>query len=110
MENPVRKTTFEVIKFARDVKINKKRIKEIAKEWIKEKIEIPPWPKEAHLETNDKQKMLDYLIILDAVNTCFWNKKERWAINYKGKKYKVKYLLPHSAIIKIRLDCLANFG
>ena len=91
MENPVRKTTFEVIKFAKDVKINKKRIKEIAKEWIKEKIEIPPWPKEYHLETNDKQKMLDYLIILDAVNVCFWNKKERWAINYKGEKYNGYY-------------------
>lgn len=85
--NPVRAATLGVVKKAQNVKINREKIQELAKKWTEEKLVVPVWPKEFHLKTNDEQKMLDYLIILDSLNFCFWNKKERWHFNYMGKKY-----------------------
>ena len=105
MENPVRKTTIFVVKNARDVKINRKAIKELARDWAKNGIEKSLWPENFHLQTKDQQKLLDYLIILDALNFCFWpariatrsvaggSKKQRWQIKYKGKKYNGYYAL-----------------
>ncbi len=87
MENPVRATTLFVVKNSKDVKINREKIKELAKRWIRQRIAVPLWPAEFHCATNDVQQMLDYLIILDSINFCFWSKKERWQISYKGKKY-----------------------
>ena len=87
MENLVRRTTLKVIKGARDVKINQEMIEKIAQRWLKNKIIIPEWPGKFHLETKDQKMMLDYLIILDAINFCFWNKKDRWHIFYKDRKY-----------------------
>jgi len=88
MENPVRKTTLEVMEKAKDVKINRGKIREIAEKWAREKVKVPAWPKGFHLKTNDPAKALDYLILLDAINFCFWSKKgEKWNIEYKKKKY-----------------------
>lgn len=93
MENPVRETTLFVVKNAKDVKINKEKVKELAEEWIKNGVEKPLWPEGFHLQTKDPQKLLDYLIILDSVNFCFWSKKQRWQIKYKGKNYNGYYAL-----------------
>ena len=93
MENPVRKTTIFVVKNARDVKINRKAIKELARDWAKNGIEKSLWPEDFHLQTKNQRKLLDYLIILDSINFCFWNKKQRWQIKYKGKKYNGYYAL-----------------
>lgn len=95
MENLVRKTTFDVVKKSRDVKINRNKIQELAGKWIKTEFIIPSWPEKFHLETKIQQQMLDYLILLDAINFCFWpiqrvqgkNKKERWVFTYKNKQY-----------------------
>jgi len=87
MENQVRTSTLKVVEKARDAKINRERVKELAQKWVKEKIVVPPWPKEFHLQTKSRQAMLDYLIILDAINFCFWNKNKIWTFNYNGKKY-----------------------
>lgn len=94
--NIARKTTLEVVKQAQSVKINREKIVEIAERWAKEKIGIPPRQKEDILNTRDKRKMLDYLIILDTTNFCFWPsfargtkrriEKEKWNIKYKGKR------------------------
>ena len=87
MENPVRTSTLYVVENAKEVKINKEAVKKIAKEWAKEEIPESQWPKEMHLETDDEQALLTYLIILDSVNFCFWSERERWRITYNGKKY-----------------------
>lgn len=70
--NPVRRTTLKVVKEAKEVKINQEKVKKLAKKWLKQKIAVPAWPKEKHLETENQRKMLDYLIILDSLNFCFW--------------------------------------
>jgi len=87
MINPVRKTTLKVVKEAKKVKINRGRIENLAKIWIKKKIIIPAWPKKLHLQTKNKKSLLDYLILLNSLNFCFWSKKEKWGIYYKGKFY-----------------------
>jgi len=40
-----------------------------------------------HLWTKNENILLTYLIILDSLNFCFWSKKEKWGIYYKGKFY-----------------------
>jgi len=87
MENPARKTTFDVIKNLKKVKINCSKIKQLSEDWSGEQLGLSYWPKKMHLETKNQEKMIDYLIILDAVNFCFWSKKEKWHIFYNNKKY-----------------------
>ena len=90
MENLVRETTLNVIEKAKDVKINREKIRELAEKWAKRKLIIPAWPEKFHLQTNNAKKLLDYLIILDSINFCFWSpdpKKEKWHISYQNKRY-----------------------
>ena len=88
-ENPVRETTLKVVEKARDVKINKAAIEKLAAHWNRTGLPITCWNWKHHLQTNDETKMLDYLILLDSLNFCFWHprKKERWSIMYKHEKY-----------------------
>ena len=81
----VRETTYYVVKKAKEVKINFQKIKELAKKL--KNLTFSSWPKKFHLQTNDVEKMLTYLIVLDSLNFCFWSKKEKWHIFYDGKKY-----------------------
>ncbi len=85
MINPVRSTTKEVVEQAENVKINRGKIEELVKKWVKENLSIPTWSKEYHFKTENQKILLDYLIILDALNFCFWSKKEKWQVFCKGK-------------------------
>jgi hypothetical protein len=85
--NPVRETTAFVVKNAKDVKINKEKTKQLAESWAKNGVDNSLWPAGFHLQTDNPEKLLDYLIVLDSVNFCFWSKKERWKIVYDGKTY-----------------------
>ncbi|MBU3934775.1 queuosine salvage family protein [Patescibacteria group bacterium] len=87
MENPVRATTLEVIKKAKDVKINRVRIGELAKEWAESRLTVPPWPKEYHLKTDNDEALLSYIVLLSSINFCFWSQGKRWNIEYGGKTY-----------------------
>lgn len=99
MENPVRKTTFFVVKNAEKVKINREKIRELAEKWKKEGVEPAVFPLDFHFASKDREKTLDYLILLDALNFCFWPaqiasrivagkpKNKKWEIEYQGKKY-----------------------
>jgi len=86
MLNPVLPTTLKVIKRARDVKINREKIDELAKRLVGNLI-LPDWAENIPFRTKDPKTMLDYLIMLDSLNFCFWSKKEKWHIVYKDKKY-----------------------
>jgi hypothetical protein len=82
MKNLAREKSFEIVKATKDVKINHDKINEVARNWLKQGTIVPKWPQDFHF------KSLDYLIILDSINFCFWSKnKKRWEINYNGKKY-----------------------
>lgn len=88
-ENPVRSSTFNVVKEASHVSIDRLAIKRFAEEMSGKSPPIPIWPKEMHLDAHDEQSMLDYFIILDTLNFCFWAGKEseRWKIVYRGTQY-----------------------
>lgn len=87
MDNIVLLTTKEVVRRAKHVKIDYKRIKEVVKMWAKEDLASYAWPKEFHFNAEDEQKMLDYLVVLDTLNFCFWSKNKKWRVSYKGKEY-----------------------
>lgn len=80
--NPVLKTTLFVVKNSKNVKIEKEKIKILAKK-LAPKIKIPKWPKNLHLQSKNPEKLLTYLFVLDSLNFCFWPKK--WKIKYKNK-------------------------
>lgn len=86
-ENPVRDSTFYVVRNAKHVRLNKEAIGEFAKNLAKNDFKIPSWPKEMHFISEDSRKQLDYLIVLDALNFCFWSKDECWSFSYKGGRY-----------------------
>ncbi len=85
--NPVRKTTLGVIKRSTSVQIHHEKIKQIANKWVAEDIEVPARSSEDILNIKDERKILDYLIILDTINFCFWSQREKWNIRYRGRKY-----------------------
>ncbi|MBI5148025.1 MAG: hypothetical protein HZA37_02635 [Parcubacteria group bacterium] len=87
MGNPVRKTAFWVARQAKNAKINREKINALAAKWAAGDLRVPPWPKKMHLETKNKKALLDYLILLDSLNFCFWSKKERWLFIYRGRTY-----------------------
>jgi len=70
--NPVRETTLYVVESAKNVQINRKKIKELAKKWFDRDIKVPARSSEDILDIDDVGKVLDYLILLDTVNFCFW--------------------------------------
>lgn len=89
----IRQTTLRVIRESgkengrASVKINHGRAKELAKKWA-ESLKIPPWPDKMHLEARNIRTSINYLIVLDSLNFCFWAEEgEKWHIFYKGEKY-----------------------
>lgn len=86
--NPVRTTTLNVVETARHVKINREAIEALALSWHHQGIPVTCWNGRMHLETGDETRMLDYLIILDSLNFCFWHpRKDRWTIAHNHEKY-----------------------
>lgn len=85
--NPVRQSAEKIIKSAKFVRLNRAAIKLIAEKWSKEKIIVPFWPRCFHFWSGNQRRLIDYLIILDGLNFCFWSKDEKWRINYKNKIY-----------------------
>lgn len=78
MMNLVRKRALKIINKAKNVKINKDKIKEFARQ----DLVVPEWPEYFHF------KSLDYFFILDSINFCFWPiGAERWKIKYNNKEY-----------------------
>ncbi len=94
-ENLVRTSTKPIVENAQFVTINRKQIERLASEWKAKDAKPPKWPKEAHLETDNVEQMLTYLITLDTLNFCFWHSEpeKRWGIMYEGKRYNGYYAL-----------------
>lgn len=85
--NPVRTTTRFVSTHATDVRINHQAIESLAQEWSRKKITIPQWQSPIHLNSHDEKILLIYVIVLDSMNFCFWQKGKQWSIRYRGKTY-----------------------
>lgn len=86
--NPVLASTGRVVKRAQNVSINREKLKHIAEEWVKMQVSPPAWPEGFHLQTKDVRKLLDYIVVLDSLNFCFWSQKEdkKWHIDYDGER------------------------
>lgn len=87
MLNLIRKTTLNVVRNSKDVRLDYQAIKKIAEKLRSQQIKIPSWPKDKHLVTDHQERMLNYLLILDTLNFCFWSRKARWKFFYKNKEY-----------------------
>ncbi|MBI5046092.1 MAG: hypothetical protein HZC14_03805 [Candidatus Niyogibacteria bacterium] len=88
--NPVRATTFEVVRRAKYVKINRRKIKELARLWARDAlIGKLQWPVDTHYASHNSKKLLDYIVLLDTLNFGFWSRddKKSWNIFYRGKRY-----------------------
>lgn len=80
----VLETTKYVTENSEFVKINRKKIKELAEEWKQKKFRIPPWDYDYHFFDNS-WRTCEYLFILDSLNFCYWARdpKKKWRIEYK---------------------------
>ena len=88
--NPVLSSTLRVIKNAKSVSLNEKKIESLALDLSKAGITVPEWPgRELHLKTNDTRRLLDYILVLNSLNFCFWsqNDADKWHVEYEGMKY-----------------------
>lgn len=93
-ENPVRIGARMIMRHAQHVAINPKKIEELAKRLSDEKFQAPEWAEE--IPSKDPASLLTYVIILDTLNFCFWSKKEKWNINYRGGKYSGYFALAYA--------------
>ncbi len=85
MEKVLKTTTF-VLKNSKAVKIDQKAIEKLVKIWKKEKFAPLPWNFEIHF-FDDTENSAQFILILDALNFCFWSKekKKKWKVRV-GKK------------------------
>lgn len=85
--NPARSSTLRVVRAARSVQINGRAIERLADLWIAEKVGVPVWAGDKHYLTNDPRRQLEYVILLDALNFCFWPiRGEKWFFEDHGEK------------------------
>jgi len=87
--NPVLSSTSRVLKQSKDVSLNLKKIENLAEDWSRAQVVAPEWQRGMHFETRDIRRLLDYVIILDSLNFCFWAKEDedKWRIEYEDIKH-----------------------
>ncbi len=88
MENPVLASNRYVFKNSKDVFIDFEKIKLLSSK-LKE-FKRPTFPLKFHFLENF-EKTLNFLLIIDCLNFCFWNKKRKWKIKI-NKEYKGGYI------------------
>ena len=72
-----------VARNARHLSISYSKAKELAEELVDKP--IPKWDMDVHYKCDDQEKQANYLLVLDALNFCFW--PTFWAVEYNGKVY-----------------------
>lgn len=77
------------------IHIDQKAILRIAKEWRKNGFTRAEFPRELHFINKDSRRMLEYLILLDSINFCFWSKdpRKKWRIRYQRKEWSGYFVL-----------------
>ncbi len=83
----VLETTRRVVEKAAFVHINREAVESLCDKWASESPELPAWNEEIHWN-DGTWRTVNYLLLLDALNFCFWpdEGQEPWCIEYKGRK------------------------
>lgn len=87
MENPVLTSARAVIQSAQLVCIDEEVIRGLASQWLASSLIMPTWPQSLHFASHEERRLLDYLIILDSLNFCFWSATP-WHIRHDGQSYR----------------------
>jgi hypothetical protein len=93
----VLETAKNVAEKSRHVRIDHEALKKFSHELAEEGIPAPAWDAEHHFIGNEEE-MVPYLLVVDAVNFCFWPPAgdQKWEISYKGRRYSGYYGLAMS--------------
>jgi len=77
-----------VVEQAEDVHIDMERLRDAAQMIIERRLEIPPCDLHFHY-SDDTERSLYYVLVLDALNFCFWGLpgQRRWCIAFEGRDY-----------------------
>ena len=75
--NPVREATRWAMRWARWVSLDRGALRDLAARLAERAPD--PWPEEYHF-IGEEELTLRYLLVLDALNFCFWPGKGRWYI------------------------------
>ncbi|GAC1615535.1 MAG: hypothetical protein NVS4B7_08090 [Ktedonobacteraceae bacterium] len=82
-------TTYNVVKQGAYVRIDTEQIRQLVSQWIKQSpagtIAAPTWYNAYHFN-DGTERTVNWLLVLDALNFCFWAEKghPRWTIEYQG--------------------------
>lgn len=76
-------TTQTVIDAARDVRIDRDAVERLAARLADRGVEAPDWRVWPHW-WDDTDRAADYVLVLDALNFCFWG-EPRWRVEYEGR-------------------------
>ena len=75
--NPVRESAAWVMRRARYVRLDDGELHAVARELADQP--VPAWEGRYHFR-GEEELTLRYLLVLDALNFCFWPGKERWSV------------------------------
>ncbi|MFN8609284.1 MAG: queuosine salvage family protein [Vulcanimicrobiota bacterium] len=77
-----------VVANARDVEIDQERLRELARRWVDQPFKVPGWDEAIHWR-GTPEETLHYVLLLDALNFCFWVDpgQTRWEVDYQGRLY-----------------------
>lgn len=75
------------MRVVRSVKINRQAILKFTDLLNTEKTSIPVWSGDKHYLSADPRRQLEYIVLLDALNFCFWPLRgEKWGFKHNGRK------------------------
>jgi len=93
----VLETSKKVSEMGRDVRIDRKELGRFVRKLLADDIQAPSWDTTYHFY-DDNEKTVSYLLVLDAINFCFWppSGKNKWEFTYQSKSLSGYYALAAS--------------
>jgi hypothetical protein len=90
----VLETAKHVAEKSRHVRIEPEALRRLSRELARGSIPIPGWDDEHHFRGDD-EATLAYLLVLDAINFCFWPPpgRDKWEISHEQSAYSGYYAL-----------------
>lgn len=99
--NPVRDTAAWVLRWARDVRLDEGGLHALARQL--EDRPVPDWEGRYHFR-GEEELTLRYLLLLDALNFCFWPGRERWSVVGPGGERLTGYFALAYALRRLAED------
>ena len=77
-----------VVDNARSVRVEMPVLQSLARQWVDQPFEVPGWDSDIHW-SGTPQQTLHYVLLLDALNFCFWVDPEqmRWEVEYQRQSF-----------------------